>query len=134
MQIADWDLLFSHNGLAVEGYALAHDMLERAGAARGVASRSSSRRRTPVVLPAFEPNPLARDETRAATGHIDVAFAITKYGRGRDVEIRDAANATDDARSTTSSVLVKSSRFRPQLTDGRFAESPPVVVRYHLYD
>ena len=132
VQMADWDLLFSSNGLAVEGYALAQDMLDRAGADEAARAQLFAPA-LPVVLPSFEPNPLARDEERAATGYIDVAFSITKYGRARDIEIRDAANATDDARSDLVNLL-KSSRFRPRHTDGRFADSSPAAVRYHLYD
>jgi hypothetical protein len=132
VQIADWDLLFSSNGLAVEGYTLARGMLERAGAESASLAELFAPA-LPVVLPSFEPNPLAPDETRTATGHIDVAFAITQYGRAREIEIRGAANATGRARSDLASLL-KSSRFRPRLTDGRFADSSPVVVRYHLYD
>ena len=130
--IADWDLLFSNNGLAVEGYTLAHDMLDRAGAAEpsGAALFSPA---LPVALPSFEPNPLAQDDTRSATGYIDVAFAITKYGRARDIELRAAENATDAARDDLVSLL-KSNRFRPRLTDGGFVDSSPVVVRYRLYD
>ena len=124
--------MFSNNGLAVEGYTLAQQMLHRAGADDASLAQLFAPT-VPVVLPSFEPNPLARDETRVATGYIDVEFAITKYGRARDVEIRDAANATDDAQDDLVSLL-KSSRFRPRLTDGRFADSLPVVVRYHLYD
>jgi len=132
VQMADWDLLFSSNGLAVEGYTLARGMLERAGAERASLAELFAPA-LPVVLPSFEQNPLAPDETRTATGHIDVAFAITQYGRAREIEIRGAANATGHARSDLTSLL-KSSRFRPRLTDGRFADSSPVVVRYHLYD
>ena len=130
--IADWDLLFSNNGLAVEGYTLAHDMLERDGGdAAAIASLFAPA--LPVVLPSFEPNPLAPDDTRPAAGYIDVAFAITKYGRARDIDIRAAQNATDRARAELVSLL-KSNRFRPRLADGRFTDSSSVVVRYHLYD
>jgi hypothetical protein len=132
VQMADWDLLFSSNGLAIEGYTLARGMLERAGAERESLAELFAPA-LPVVLPSFERNPLAPHEARAATGHIDVGFAITRYGRAREIEIGDAANATDRARSDLVRLL-KSSRFRPRLTDGRFADSPPVVVRYHLYD
>jgi hypothetical protein len=130
--MADWDLLFSSNGLAVEGYTLARGMLERAGVERSSLAELFAPA-LPVVLPSFERNPLAPDETRAVTGHIDVGFAITQYGRAREIEIRDAANATNRARSDLTRLL-KSSRFRPRLTDGRFADSSPVIVRYHLYD
>jgi hypothetical protein len=130
VQIADWDLLFSNNSLATDGYVLALAMLEEAGVdATSVAQLLAPE--LPVVLPAFERSPLARDETRAATGHIDVSFAITKYGRARDVEIRDAASATDADRADIVSLL-KSSRFRPRLTAGQFADASPVVVRVYL--
>jgi hypothetical protein len=132
VQIADWDLLFSSNGLAIEGYTLAQDMLERTGADEAALAQLFAPE-LPVVLPAFEPNPLARDDTRPATGYIDVEFAITKYGRAREIELRSAENASDDARSNLVTLL-KSSRFRPRPTDGRFDDSLPIVVRYHLYD
>jgi hypothetical protein len=132
VQMADWDLLFSSNGLAIDGYTLAHGMLERAGLDEAALAPLFAPE-LPVVLPAFEPNPLARDEARPESGYIDVAFAITKYGRAREIEIRSAMNATGDARSDLVGFL-KSSRFRPRTTDGRFGDSPPVVVRYHLYD
>ena len=130
--MADWDLLFSHHGFAVEGYELARAMLQRAGEPE-TSTVQLFAPATPVVLPAFRPNPLTRDETRPATGHIDVAFTITKYGRGRDVEIRGASNAAEAAQHDLV-VLIKSNRFRPRLTNGEFAEASPVAMRYYLYD
>lgn len=129
--IADWDLLFSNNALALEGYALARGLLEEAGADESAVAQVFAPA-LPVVLPAFEPNPLARDETRAATGHIDVTFGITKYGRARDVEIREVANAPAAARRDLVGLL-RSSRFRPRSTGSQVGESP-VAVRYYLYD
>jgi hypothetical protein len=85
----------------------------------------------PVVLPSFEPSPLARDETQAGTGHVDVAFAITKYGRAREIEVRGAANVTEADQADLVSLL-KNTRFRPRLTEGEFAEASPVAVRYYL--
>jgi hypothetical protein len=129
--IADWDLLFSNNALATEGYALARGLLEKAGADESVIAQVFAPD-VPVVLPSFEPNPLAPHEARAATGHIDVLFAITKYGRARNIEIREMANATAAARDDLVGLL-RSSRFRPRSTDGRSGESR-VAVRYYLYD
>jgi len=130
-QMADWDLLYSHNGRAIESYEVARAMLEDA------ASPASSVEQlfappTPVVLPAFQPNPLARDETRPATGYIDVAFEITKYGRSRAVEILDAANASHAAKQDLVA-LIRTNRYRPRLTDGVFADATPVRMRYYLY-
>ncbi len=131
VQIADWDLLYSHNSKAVESYAAAHAMLEQAGAPRASIEQLFAPP-TPVVLPAFQPNPLASDGARAPTGHIDVRFEITKYGRGRAVELLDAANATDAAKERLLT-LIKSKRFRPRTIDGEFVAASPVLMRYYLY-
>jgi hypothetical protein len=131
-QMADWDLLYSHNGRAVESYEVARAMLEQAGApASSIALIFAPA--TPVVLPAFQPNPLERDQTRAATGYIDVAFEITKYGRSRAVEILDAANASHRAKQDLTA-LIRTNRYRPRLTDGVFADATPVRMRYYLYE
>ena len=132
VQMADWDLLYSHNGQAVESYGVALSMLEQTGSASAPMEEQLFAPSPPVVLPAFQPNPLARDETRAPTGHIDVAFEITKYGRGRAIEFLGDANATDAAKQDLT-VLIKNNRFRPRLMDGQLADAAPVKVRYYLY-
>ena len=132
VQLADWDLLYSHNSQAIESYELAHTMLEQEGAAEASVEQLFDPL-MPVVLPAFQPNPLARDATRAETGYIDVGFEITKYGRSRAVEILGDANATHAAKQDLVA-LVRSSRYRPRLTEGAFADAAPVRVRYYLYE
>jgi hypothetical protein len=127
--IADWDLLFSNNALAVEGYALARGLLAEAADEALLAQTFAPA--LPIVLPSFDPNPLAPDDTRPAIGHIDVAFAITQYGRARDIEIRGAANAAAAAQRDLVSLL-RGSRFRPRSAGGR-GESP-VAMRYYVYD
>jgi hypothetical protein len=131
--IADWDLMFSNNARAVEGYTLAYDLLREAGDAHETRVAELFAPAVPVVLPAFEPNPLARDEARVATGYIDVAFSISQYGRARDVEIVAATNAADSAQKELVTLL-RTSRFRPRLADGRFAGPSRVQVRHYLYD
>ena len=130
-QMADWDLLYSHNGRAMESYEVARAMLDEAGAPASSKAQLFAPP-TPVVLPAFQPNPLARDETGAATGYIDVAFEITKYGRSRAVEILDEANASHAAKQDLVA-LIRTNRYRPRLTDGVFADATPVRMRYYLY-
>jgi hypothetical protein len=130
--MADWDLLFAHHGFAIDGYELARSMLERAGEPEASLKQLFTPV-TPVLLPSFQPNPLARDDTRRVTGHIDVEFRLTRYGRARDVEIREASNATEAAQHELV-VLLKSNRFRPRLTDGVFADESPVAFRYYVYD
>jgi hypothetical protein len=132
LQIADWDLLHSRNGRAVTGYALIHEALEHAGVAQASIDELFSPA-MPVVLPAFQPNPLARNETRVPTGHVDVTFEITKYGRSRAIEIRGVANAPATAQQRLVT-LIKANRFRPQAIAGQFVDATPVALRYHLYE
>jgi hypothetical protein len=131
VRIADWELLYSNNGDAIDRYALVRRTLQKAGASPAQIDELFLPD-LPVVLPAFQPNPLASDESKSATGHIDVAFEITKYGRGRDVEILDAANATREAKNRLVS-LISLSRFRPRPTNGEFVGDSRVVLRYYLY-
>jgi hypothetical protein len=74
IRIADWDFVQQQDARALEQYALAHTALEAAGARTSIDELFSPK--IPVVLPAFEPNPLASDATRA-TGYIDVAFEVS---------------------------------------------------------
>jgi hypothetical protein len=130
--MADWDLLYSHNGRAIESYEVARGMLQDSGSPASTVEQLFAPA-TPIVLPAFQPNPLARDETRAETGYIDVEFEITKYGRSRAVEILDDANATHASKQDLMA-LIKSSRYRPRLTEGVFSDAAPVRMRYYLYE
>ena len=132
VQLADWDLLYSHNSQALASSGVALAMLGQAGAASASMEEQLFGAATPIVLPAFQPNPLVRDEKRAPTGHIDVAFEITKYGRGRAIEFLGDANASAAAKQDLA-VIIKSNRFRPRLTDGQLADVAPVKMRYYLY-
>lgn len=131
VQLADWDLLYSRNGRALETYASAYAMLE--GADGAAAAERLFAPETPVVLPAFRPNPLSSDDGRPATGHIDVAFEITRYGRARAIEVREAVNAGADAVDRLVGIINRS-RFRPRPSDGEFAAAAPVLLRYYLHD
>lgn len=132
VQIADWELLYSNHGDAVRRYSLVVATLQKFGATQASIDELFLPQ-LPVVLPAFEPNPLARDESKRETGHIDAAFEITKYGRGRAIEILDAVNATRDDKNRLVSIIMLN-RFRPRPTNDEFLGDSRVVVRYHLYD
>jgi hypothetical protein len=130
VQVADWELLYSRHGVAVDGYQRAYDLLEGLGVGRASIEQLFAPP-LPVVLPAFQPNPFARDDTREPRGYIDVAFKITKYGRGREIEILGSSNATDAALDRLVSIIM-TSRFRPRPIDGQFTESSRVATRYYL--
>jgi hypothetical protein len=128
-EVADWDLLYSRNAEAHEGYRQVHEWIEAHGPQTMVEKLFAPA--IPVVLPAFAPNPLATEHTEDSAGYIEVTFVITRYGRPRRIEI--LATTTDAADSATSCLvrLIRSSRFRPRVTDGQFRTSP-VAFRYHL--
>jgi tetratricopeptide (TPR) repeat protein len=130
LQLADWDLLHSENGAALDEYAQVHELLETSGDAEPLIAEIFAPP-IPTVLPAFLPNPL---QTPVAAHYIDVSFEVTKYGEGRRVEILGSAPNVPDAAKDELVDLIRTSRFRPRLTGGEFARASPVIVRYYLND
>ena len=131
VQMTDWDLLYGRNGYALDTYKQAYELLKEKDVDAASIEQIFSPP-TPVVLPTFMPNPLAADRTPESTGHIDVAFDVTKYGRPRQVEILDTTTNAPEAAQDELVRLIYRNRFRPRVTDGEFADRSPVVVRYHL--
>ncbi len=84
------------------------------------------------MLPSFLDNQLASEQSEATTGHVDVAFEITKYGEARDVEIFDSTSNATRADEQRLAQFVLRSRFRPRVTNGRLTDSGQIVVRYYL--
>lgn len=131
VQMADWELLHANHGQAVDTYGQVRAALQDAGVAVASIDRLFLPE-VPVVLPAFQPNPLAPATSKAAKGYIDVEFEISKYGRGRAVELVDAANTTK-AEQHELVRLISHSRFRPRPTGGEFDSSSRVSLRYYVY-
>lgn len=130
VQIGDWDLMYSNNSEALDTYEDAYEQLRQHDVSQEAIDRLFAPD-TPVVLPAFLPNPLASGETDETRGHIDVAFEITRFGRSRKIDVLDTAGATRQDRNRLAE-LIKKSRFRPQTHDGEFADASHVVLRYYL--
>ena len=128
VQIADWDLLYSQNGVAFDQYARVHELLETTGIGEPLIAELFAPP-IPIVLPTFQPNPL---ETQESSRYIDVTFEVTKYGESRRVEIAGATHDVSDAAKDDLVSLIKSARFRPRVTDGELGRASPVVVRYYL--
>lgn len=139
VQIGDWDLLYaSHLGTkyersAAEAYEQAYDLLLEHGIAQDSIDAIFSPD-MPIVLPSFVKNPLVSIETPRSRGYIDVAFIIARNGKSRQIEVLETTR--DVPRSAERDLVrtIKFSRFRPRVTDGRFADSAPIVVRYHVND
>jgi tetratricopeptide (TPR) repeat protein len=131
--IADWDLLYSRNTLALDGYELAYGMLEQMAEAETSIERIFASKQ-PVMLPTFSPNPLVADETAESRGYIDFAFAITQYGESRRIEIVGATPNTTDEDKNRAARLITRNRFRPKVVDAEAVDAPRVVARYYLYE
>lgn len=129
LQIGDWDLAFGGHPNALNIYELIYARLIARGAAPSVIEERFGSR-VPVLVPAFEPNPFDAAHASADAGYIDVAFEITKYGRGRRAIILGAtADATEADRAALIS-LISRSRFRPRIADGKFVNTEIVTRRY----
>jgi hypothetical protein len=137
VELADWHLLSASadrrhfeksTDRALEIYERAYAELQGDGEAR--ASMFSPH--LPITLPTFEPNPFASVSTGESSRHIDVAFDVTKYGRGERIAILDAGDGATRAEQRALIRLIESTSFRPRFVDGVLADSAPVTLRYHL--
>jgi len=135
VQLADWDLLFAggrdKNEAALKAYETLYDQLKQEGLGQPSIDELFSPS-VPVVLPAFLPNPLV--STPGGSGHIDVAFDITKYGEGKAIDVLDTTTNTTAVVRIRLADLIRDSRFRPRVADGAFEDASRVVVRYYVKD
>lgn len=135
LQMADWDLLYAggrkKNEAAFQAYEALYERFQQEGLEQSFIDEIFSPS-VPVVLPAFVPNPLVSSEAPAASGYIDVAFEITRYGEGKAIEILDiTTNTASEARMRLGD-LIRRSRFRPRMANGAFEDPSRVVVRYYV--
>jgi tetratricopeptide (TPR) repeat protein len=140
MQMADWDQLFEVNvyaptgsayGTALETYQQAYQLLRDDPSTAALAERLFSPEMA-VVVPMFAPNPLVSEQTPASTGYIDIAFVVTKHGVAKRVKILDTTTNASFADKRELVRRVQTSRFRPRVVDGAFADAAPVTLRYYV--
>jgi hypothetical protein len=127
LQLADWDLLYSQNGAALDQYVRVHELLKTTGAGEPLIAEIFAPK-IPIVLPTFLPNPL---ETAESAEYIDVSFEITKFGESRRIEIVAAAPNVSGAAKDELVDVIRGARFRPRAADGELGRASPVVVRYY---
>jgi hypothetical protein len=130
LQLADWDLLYSQNGAALDQYSQVHELLTTTDFAKPMIAAVFSPP-IPTVLPTFVPNPL---KTQESARFIDVAFEVTKFGESRRIEIVSATPDVSDDATKELAALIRDSRFRPRVVDGELGRASPVLVRYYLND
>lgn len=125
---ADWSLLFSRNGTAVDRYAEAYALLVEQRAPAGVIEELFPSN-VPVFLPTFE-SPLAGIERPGSNGYIDVDFEIGKYGQPRKVSVVSVGGDDGAAASKYVVAAINHSRFRPSPVTG----AAEYRLRYTLAD
>ena len=130
LELADWDLLYARNGAALAEYELVYENLKTNGVAEAVIA-SVFAPQVPVVLPTFRPNPL---QMPIGERYIDVTFEITKFGEPRHIDIVGVAPNVPNSAKGELMAVIKTSRFRPRITDGELGRASPVAVRYYLND
>jgi hypothetical protein len=133
IELADWDLLFSHNGKALDGYAEAYDVLATAGLPNeSIAALFAPE--APVLLPVFLPNPLATAASQNAAEHVDVAFELGRFGTTHKVEIVAASDSAASAAERDALRFLAGNRFRPHIIAGESGRSAPYNLRYYVSD
>jgi len=138
-ELADWQVLivpperrrFEHyDELALALYERAYRELQQTGDIQTSAQMFAPE--LPVTLPTFVSNPFASAASAESPRYIDVAFAVTKYGTGEQIEILDTSSGATRTNERDLIRLIETTSFRPRVVDGKLADSAPVVVRYHL--
>lgn len=130
LELADWDLLYSSNAVALAEYGLVLENLRKHAIDEAVIAETFAPE-VPIVLPTFRPNAL---QTPIGDRYIDVTFEVTKFGEARRIEIVGVAPNVPDAAKDELMHAIKNGRFRPRMTDGELGRASPVAVRYYLND
>ena len=136
--LADWHLLFHKNASALRLYADAWEALEEMGASQQFLDEIFNPA-IPVILPAFNPNPLklaaaAPIPTPEASRFVDISMVMSRYGRSR---LRNLDLTPDpEQREVRSAIrrIVAHSRFRPILVDGEPQHTAELEFRYYIDD
>ncbi len=129
VELADWDLLFSRNGTAVDGYDEAYALL-RTENVSDAEIRTLFPLDEPVRLPTFAANPLAAAESAPDdAGYVDVTFEVSKYGVARKIDVVGMSSESLDDLGRDVARAVAVGRFRPRPTSDGDA---PFRLRYHV--
>jgi hypothetical protein len=140
VELADWHLLAmpldrrhldDSTARALEVYERAYRELQL-GADAATWTTQIFAPQIPVTLPADVPNPFASAAASGSSRYIDVAFDVTKYGRGEQIEIRATSRGATRAEERDLIRSIESTSFRPRVVGGKLADAAPVVLRYPL--
>ncbi len=130
IKLADWQLLCSANGKALETYDSAYaSLLERGAAPSEVAALLSAE--APVALPGFADPPDRHEEAEPYHGYIDVSFVVGKFGSTRGIEVLGESPGTTKAIVKALTAYISRHRYRPLFEDGELTGRNRVELRYY---
>jgi hypothetical protein len=130
IRLADWRLLCSKNGKALDTYESAYQTLLDGEVATGTVVEMLSPE-VPAALPAFWDAMEGDEEPQDYDGHIDVSFVVGKYGTTRNIDILDRSAGTTRAIERKLRINIARSRFRPRFVDGELTRAERFAVRYY---
>jgi hypothetical protein len=133
LRVADWDLAFGQHPVALDIYEHVYRQL----VARAVDSKDIERRfgsPVPILVPTSERNPFDPAGASPGDAYIDVAFEITKYGRGKRPRIVGATPDVSEADVKAVHELIVNGRFRPSMVEGEFVTRSVTARRYIAAD
>jgi len=128
--LADWKLLFSHNGAALDHYRQVYAILVDAEGHEALLGELFAPE-SPIMLPTFVQSPLVAAHS-GDERYVEVAFVLSRYGKSRAVEVIGTSGAPDKDAVKAVTRLISRSRFRPIFRNGEPASAAPVVVRYRF--
>jgi tetratricopeptide (TPR) repeat protein len=129
VELGDWDLLFSHKGVAVDIYEEAYALLRKEDVPEPEI-RVLFPLENAVRLPTFAESPLAPPEDLAqSVGHVDLEFEVTRYGVARKIDVVGMSSASLGGIRRDVARTIASSRFRPRPTSDGDA---PFRLRYYV--
>ena len=121
---------------ALERYREAYELLERNAVGRASIDELFAPE-VPIRLTESLPArayPMPSAVPSDSSGHVDIAFEITKYGRAQRIEIVDATpNCTDDEKRALF-LFVRDGLYRPRAANGSIVDGARVVWRYYWRD
>lgn len=132
IELGDWYLLVAANGMALDQYRAAHDLLVMGGVPRDTLDEILSPE-IPPVLPVLPPGVADPGRERAPRGYIDAAVTLNRYGGVRTVEVIDASPGTSRAIEHRLRQYVNLRRFRPRFADDELIRNDEFTARFY-YD
>jgi hypothetical protein len=131
IKLADWRLLCSRNGQALDTYDSAYATLLDRGAAGEVVAQLLSPQIPADIPAAFRGFSTDGEEPPAYRGYVDVSFVVGKYGTARNIDILGMSPGTSRAVARDLRGHIAGNRFRPRFVDGESVRADRIEVRYY---